>query len=599
MSKRTYTDKKKSLYKPLPGDLVFAKVKGYPAWPARVSFSKVPLCLIDLNSKLNESFFVFRLPIRSKSSLRKESNPVPAAFRSTFSGRTNRKYISNSILLNPFLIKCFLNLLSSAMISLNDLFPYVEYKDSLGKAKKHRNFIKGLEEIEAELQHSTSDLKEIASNSNIASSESNDSAMELDEDISDKNLTPAKDEPQDKSEFEETVIVSDQSESLVFEIKADDSKSENIETRSASDRLSVEKPLEKSVENAKDPQVLAMLSEEGQSMDSQTSEEPSLMNDEKNQKKTKLKTLNGRARSLQADQSIPANNDKRPSRKRPFVDLTPAQVQVEFSVEQKTPVERSRSGRMIKRKRLDDYEEDEFSFYGNTKRHKAESKSINLATKQPPEIKFVSKEIDSNDSSNDSSLKKVESVDEKKKQDNPQESSSESDFNSDSLDSLQDDQHENGDFEHKSLLDIGSEDRRERLKRKLEIKEKEKEKRKFEKLEQKRLDRMQKLRTLPVTSDVLRDIETEIIESLSLENANVSRCLHVLSKLDMLSISQKNLHEYTGIVRTLKKCRKFKADEQVRQKSETILKKFKILYLSGQTVEVIFLIIKTFEDLYK
>ena len=119
------------------------------------------------------------------------------------------------------------------------------------------------------------------------------------------------------------------------------------------------------------------------------------------------------------------------------------------------------------------------------------------------------------------------------------------------------------------------------MKQKIEEKEKEKERRKMEKLEKKRKERLEKLKNQPVSENVLRDIHREIVESLNISKTDIVKCIHALNKLDVLQISQNDLCNNREIIQTLKKCRKYKGDENVRLKSEYLYSKFKLTFLNG------------------
>lgn len=131
----------------------------------------------------------------------------------------------------------------------------------------------------------------------------------------------------------------------------------------------------------------------------------------------------------------------------------------------------------------------------------------------------------------------------------------------------------------------------ERLKAKAAEKEKLKEELKLAKLEKKRRERLEKLKSLPVTDSLLRDIESEIVESLSVEKTDIPRCLQAMSRLDLFQVTPTALCKYPQILSTIKLCRKYKSDENVRHKSVYLYNKFKLLFANGvDEVMVVFLI---------
>lgn len=120
-----------------------------------------------------------------------------------------------------------------------------------------------------------------------------------------------------------------------------------------------------------------------------------------------------------------------------------------------------------------------------------------------------------------------------------------------------------------------------KLREKAAEKEKLKEKLKLAKLEKKRQERLEKLKSLPVTDSLLKDIEHEIMESLSVEKTDIPRCLQALTRLDLFQVTPQALCSYPKILNTIKLCRKYKSDEKVRQKSNYLYNKFKLLFANG------------------
>lgn len=118
-------------------------------------------------------------------------------------------------------------------------------------------------------------------------------------------------------------------------------------------------------------------------------------------------------------------------------------------------------------------------------------------------------------------------------------------------------------------------DRLQKLKAKAEEKEKKKEELKAEKMMRKRQERLNQLKSQTVTTQMLRDVEAEIIESLSVGVRDVLRCLHAMSRLDLLPVTPALLTSYPDILVTIRKCRKYVHDEQVRKKADYLHYKYK------------------------
>ncbi|KAG1662232.1 Hepatoma-derived growth factor-related protein 2 [Nymphon striatum] len=79
----------------------------------------------------------------------------------------------------------------------------------------------------------------------------------------------------------------------------------------------------------------------------------------------------------------------------------------------------------------------------------------------------------------------------------------------------------------------------------------------------------------------LNNIDAEIKESLGLSNQNIDRCLELIAELDKLPLNANILVKRPGLLKTLKKCRKFKSSELIRQKSSYLYYKFKSLCLAN------------------
>ncbi|KAG1662231.1 Hepatoma-derived growth factor-related protein 2 [Nymphon striatum] len=124
-----------------------------------------------------------------------------------------------------------------------------------------------------------------------------------------------------------------------------------------------------------------------------------------------------------------------------------------------------------------------------------------------------------------------------------------------------------------------------KIQEKLAKKQEFKEKLKREKFEKKKQERRNEgrhgLNTTASLDQRLNNIDAEIKESLGLSNQNIDRCLELIAELDKLPLNANILVKRPGLLKTLKKCRKFKSSELIRQKSSYLYYKFKSLCLAN------------------
>lgn len=121
-------------------------------------------------------------------------------------------------------------------------------------------------------------------------------------------------------------------------------------------------------------------------------------------------------------------------------------------------------------------------------------------------------------------------------------------------------------------------ERRRKKEEKALDKERLKQELKEKKLEKKRKERIEQLKNTEATTSTLADLDIEIMQSLNVESVDVGRCLHAMSKLDLIQVNQKVLIKYPNIMYTIKKCRRFKGDQTIRQKAEYLFNKFKTMF---------------------
>lgn len=129
--------------------------------------------------------------------------------------------------------------------------------------------------------------------------------------------------------------------------------------------------------------------------------------------------------------------------------------------------------------------------------------------------------------------------------------------------------------------ELSEEEKRIKKEQKAREKERLKQELKEKKLEKKRRQRIEQLKNQEVTTTTLTDLDIEIMQSLDVESPDTSRCLNAMSKLDLIQVNQDILVKYPNILYTIKKCRKFKGDQTIRQKADYLFNKFKTLFSTG------------------
>ncbi|KAH9493036.1 hypothetical protein Btru_022582 [Bulinus truncatus] len=118
--------------------------------------------------------------------------------------------------------------------------------------------------------------------------------------------------------------------------------------------------------------------------------------------------------------------------------------------------------------------------------------------------------------------------------------------------------------------------------RKLEKEKKiqlEKERKKQEKLEQKKREKKEQI-SFSLAENTLIQMDTEIKKALKIDSLDIDKCVAILEDLSNIPVNPLLLRKYPAIMSTIKKCRKFKKSEAIRQKAEVIYHKFKSFFLS-------------------
>nr|XP_037278969.1 hepatoma-derived growth factor-related protein 2-like isoform X2 [Rhipicephalus microplus] len=114
----------------------------------------------------------------------------------------------------------------------------------------------------------------------------------------------------------------------------------------------------------------------------------------------------------------------------------------------------------------------------------------------------------------------------------------------------------------------------EKLQKKIAEKEEEKERMKKEKLERKRKEKIEKMKQTQVEKRIC-ELDRDIKNSLGISGKNVEAALQAFCELDKLPLTHSLLLKEQDIIHTVKKCTKFTGDDRIKKKAEYLLNKFK------------------------
>lgn len=109
-------------------------------------------------------------------------------------------------------------------------------------------------------------------------------------------------------------------------------------------------------------------------------------------------------------------------------------------------------------------------------------------------------------------------------------------------------------------------------------KDEEKERKKKLKYEQKKKEKIQFLQT----ETKLTQMDLEIKKSLNTEHLDIDKCIAVMTELENMTLSALLLKKNPEIMITIKKCRRYKGSDRVQHKAEYIYNKFKGLFMSSE-----------------
>ncbi|XP_013794854.2 PC4 and SFRS1-interacting protein-like [Limulus polyphemus] len=131
----------------------------------------------------------------------------------------------------------------------------------------------------------------------------------------------------------------------------------------------------------------------------------------------------------------------------------------------------------------------------------------------------------------------------------------------------------------------------EKLQQKIAKKEEEKERMKREKLEKKKREKIEKLsKKYTHLESQLCELDETIKNSLSFASMDVDCCMKALNELDNIPLTQFVISREPDIIHTIKKCRKFKKSDIIRQKAEYLYQKLKnqLLVPEGEAFGTVF-----------
>ncbi|XP_016322154.1 PC4 and SFRS1-interacting protein isoform X2 [Sinocyclocheilus anshuiensis] len=100
-------------------------------------------------------------------------------------------------------------------------------------------------------------------------------------------------------------------------------------------------------------------------------------------------------------------------------------------------------------------------------------------------------------------------------------------------------------------------------------------------------EEVRKAHSLSVTDSLLYRLHGDIRISMTLENPDVSKCLLALDELSTVPVSSRNIQNHSELIDTLRKMRWFRGSEAIMFKASMLYHRFKNIYLIGDTDETL------------
>ncbi|GIY39363.1 hepatoma-derived growth factor-related protein 2 [Caerostris darwini] len=520
-----------------PGDLIFGKVRGYPPWPARIEPPK-------------------------------QGQKIPP----------NKYYVF------------FFGTYETGIVQSKDIFPYETFKEKYGKPQKRRFFNEGLHEIE----HDPTIQGPSSTHEQSAGSEAEDSEKEISEEEQEQKqedeIEAKKEEKENSSKKEDKKSnakatqkkkkISDgepqpsRSGSKIKKKKlSSDSEGSDDNDEKQEEKEDVQ-PEQKSSEN-NDPsssnefESKEEMSEKDQSGDSDYEERKNIRNEHKKSKEI----TKGDKKCLKSkhDEKVEKKVSKLKSKRNevPSISLIKCN-DVSVSLV-KLSDEKYEEAMSTKLNKIELPEEKPIKAKDDT----------NFQSKFDEEKCILNKPVDEKEKkkSDGDNLKDYKSNPKKNKSgyENKKncEGSIEKPAKKHKLDF--------SDTEAKSSFKHAEGDK---IENKLEKKPEEKEKRKKMKHDLKKKEKNEKLKVDSEIGMKLSEIDSKIRHSLNSTNLDIDTCLEVMNELDNMALNVAILKKNPSVFLTLRKCRRFKKNESVKQKAEYLYNKFKI-YFGGMEKDTI------------